>query len=209
MPGKIKNLLEKIVSEKAPGPARTFSIFHVLRAIELISEKPVGRGKLAQELKVGEGAVRTLINRLKEAGIVSTSKVGCQLTVKGLKLFEEYRKVFRKRAKIEKTKLMPTPFNSAIIAKNCGDKVKSGIEQRDAAVRVGAKCVTTIIFKNGRLTIPSVCDDLSRDYPKIAEKLIALLQPEENDVIVVAGADNWESAEYGAAAAAWTFFDDC
>jgi predicted transcriptional regulator len=209
MPSKIKNLLEKIIGEKAPGPARTFSIFHVLRAIELLSEKPVGRGKLAQELSVGEGAVRTLINRLKEAGIVSTSKAGCQLTVKGLKLFEEYRKVFRKRAKIEKTKLMPTPFNSAMLARNCGDKVKSGIEQRDAAVRVGAKCVTTIIFKNGRLIIPSVCDDLSRDYPKIAEKLIELLQPEENDVIVVAGADNLELAEYGATAAAWALFEDC
>lgn len=209
MSGKIKNLLEKIVGEKAPGPARTFSIFHVLRAIELVSGKPVGRGKLAQELRIGEGAVRTLINRLKESGIVSTSKAGCQLTAKGLKLFEEYRKIFRKRAKIEKTKFMPAPFNSAILAKNCGDKVKSGIEQRDAAIKVGAKCATTIIFRNGRLIIPSVCDDLSRDYPKIAEKLIELLQPEENDVIVVAGADSLESAEYGAAAAAWTFFDDC
>ncbi len=207
MPSKVKNLLEKIVGEKAPGPARTFSIFHVLRAIELVSEKPLGRGKLAQELRVGEGAVRTLINRLKKAGIVSTSKAGCQLTVKGLKLFEEYRKIFRRRAKIGKTKLMPTPFNSAILAKNCGDKVKLGIEQRDAAVMVGAKCVTTIIFKNGRLIIPSVCDDLSRDYPKIAEKLIEVLQPEENDVIVVAGANSLESAEYGALAAAWTFFD--
>ncbi|PMB74060.1 hypothetical protein C0199_01535 [Candidatus Bathyarchaeota archaeon] len=209
MPSKIKSLLEKIVGEKAIGPAPTFSILHILRAIELVSEKPVGRGKLAEELRVGEGAVRTIISRLRRAGIFSTSKVGCQLTVKGLKLFEEYKKIFGKRTKIDKAKLMPTPFNSALLAKNCGDKVKSGIEQRDAAVRVGAKGATTIIFKNGRLVIPSVCDDLSRDYPKIAEKLIALLQPEENDVIVVAGADSLELAEYGAAAAAWTLFDDC
>jgi predicted transcriptional regulator len=209
MPTKIKNFLEKVVSEKAIGPAPTFSILHVLRAIELVSEKPVGRGKLAKSLGVGEGAVRTIIGRLKKAGIISTSKAGCQLTVNGLKLFEEYKKIFGKRAKIDEAKLMPAPFNAALLAKNCGDKVKFGIEQRDAAVRVGAKGATTIIFKNGRLIIPSVCDDLLRDYPKIAEKLITLLQPEENDVIIVAGADSLELAEYGAAAAAWTLLDDC
>lgn len=208
MPSKIKNLLNKIVSERV-GPAPTFSVLHLLRAIELISEKPVGRGKLAEELRVGEGAVRTIINRLKKTGLISTSRAGCQLTVKGLKLFEEYKKIFGKRARLEETKLMPAPFNSAILAKNCGDKVKTGIEQRDAAVRVGAKGATTIVFKNGRLIIPSVCDDLSRDYPKIAEKLMVLLQPEENDVIVVACANSLELAEYGAAAAAWTLFDDC
>lgn len=209
MPSKIKNLLEKVVGERTIGPAPTFSVLHVLRAIELVSEKPMGRGRLAEELRVGEGAMRTIINRLKKARIISTSKAGCQLTVKGLKLLKEYRKIFGRRARIEEAKLMPTAFNSAILVKNSGDKVKSGIEQRDAAVRVGAKGVTTIIFKNGRLIIPSVCDDLSKNYPEIAEKLIALLQPEENDVIVVAGADSSELAEYGAAAAAWTFFDDC
>ncbi|MEM3566488.1 MAG: DUF4443 domain-containing protein [Candidatus Bathyarchaeia archaeon] len=209
MQGEIKNLLEEIIGEKAVGPAPTFSILHVLRAIELVSEKPVGRGKLAEELRVGEGAVRTIINRLRKAGIILTSKAGCQLTAKGLKLFEEYKKVFGRRARMDKAKLMPARFNSAILAKNCGDKVKSGIEQRDAAVRVGAKGATTIIFRNGRLIIPSVCDDLSKDYPKIAEEIITLLQPQENDVIVVAGADSLELAEYGAAAAAWTFFGDC
>ncbi|MEM2466797.1 MAG: DUF4443 domain-containing protein [Candidatus Bathyarchaeia archaeon] len=209
MPSGIKNILAKIVDEKVVGPAPTFSILHVLRVIEIISEKPMGRGKLAEELRIGEGAMRTIINRLKRAGLISTSRTGCQLTAKGLKLFDEYRKTLGKRAKLEEVKLMPAPFNSAILAKNCGNKVKSGIEQRDTAVRAGARGATTIIFKNGRLVIPSVCDDLSRDYPKIAEKLIALLQPEENDVIVVAGADTLELAEYGAAAAAWTLFEDC
>ncbi|MEM3698205.1 MAG: DUF4443 domain-containing protein [Candidatus Bathyarchaeia archaeon] len=209
MPSKIKNILEKIASEKVIGPAPTFSVLHVLRAIEAVSEKPVGRGKLAEELRIGEGVARTIINRLKKAGLISTSRAGCQLTVKGLKLFDEYKKTLGKQAKLEEAKLMPTPFNSAILAKNCGDKVKSGIEQRDAAVRVGAKGATTIIFKDGRLIIPSVCDDLSKDYPKIAEELIALLHPEENDVIIVAGANTLELAEYGAAAAAWTLFDDC
>jgi DNA-binding MarR family transcriptional regulator len=209
MPGETKKLLEKIAGERAPGPAPTFSVLHVLRAIELVSEKSVGRARLAEELKVGEGAVRTIVNRLKKAKLLLTSKTGCQLTLKGQKLLEECKKIFGKRAKIEETELMSTPFNFAILAKKCGDKVKFGLEQRDAAVKAGAKGATTIIFKSGRLVIPSVSDDLSRDYPKTAERLLSLLQPEENDVIVVAGADSLELAEYGAAAAIWTFFDDC
>ncbi|MEM2954079.1 MAG: DUF4443 domain-containing protein [Candidatus Bathyarchaeia archaeon] len=209
MHSKFKNVLEKIVGEKVIGPAPTFSVLHVLRTLELVSEKPVGRGKLAEELGIGEGVVRTIISRLKRAGIISTSRAGCQLTVKGLQLFNEYRRTFGKRAKLDEAGLMPSPFNSAILAKNCGNKVKSGIEQRDAAVKVGANGATTIIFKSGRLVIPAVCDDLSKDYPKIAERLVALLKPEENDVIVVAGADTLELAEYGATAAVWTLFEDC
>ncbi|MGC8896604.1 MAG: winged helix-turn-helix domain-containing protein, partial [Candidatus Bathyarchaeia archaeon] len=94
MPCEIKNTLEKIAGEKAPGPAPTFSILHILHAIELVYEKPLGRSKLAEKLRIGEGATRTIINRLKKAKLISTSKVGCKLTDKGLKLLGEIRKFF-------------------------------------------------------------------------------------------------------------------
>jgi len=209
MSRKIKKCLEEIAGERAPGPAPTFSVFHVLRVIEIVAENPVGRGKLAEKLKVGEGAVRTIVNRLKKAGLLLTSKAGCKLTVKGLRLWREYKKIFEKKVEIKEAKLMSTPYNFAILAKNCGDKVKSGMEQRDAAVRVGAKGATTIVFKGGRLIVPSVSDNFSRDYPSTAEKLTALLKPEENDVIVIVGADTLYMAEYGAVAAAWTLLNDC
>lgn len=209
MPPKFKQLLEKIAKEKAPGPATTFSALHLLRAIELVAEKSIGRAKLSEELKVGEGAVRTIITRLKEAGLISTSKAGCSLTVKGRKLWEEYRKFITKKLEVERCELMNAKHNVAVLIKNRGHKVKTGIEQRDAAVKTGAKGAVTIIVKDGRFIVPSVSDNFSREYPDTTQQITKLMQPEENDVIIIGGADTPDIAEHGAMAAAWMLLDDC
>jgi len=209
MPHAFKQILEKITSEKAPGPSLTFSILHMLRAIELIAEKAIGRNKLAEELGVGEGAVRTMVNRLKDAGLITTSKLGCALTSKGLKLWNEYRTVFKRKVEIGKNELTLADYNVAILVKNRGHKIKSGMEQRDAAIMVGAKGATTIMFKAERLIIPSVSDSIAKDFPKAADQMVRLLKPEENDVIVVGSADSLIKAEYGALAAAWALVNDC
>lgn len=206
---KVKKSLEKIAGEKAPGPAPTFSVLHLLRVIELVAEKPIGRTKLAEELNIGQGAARTIVNRLREAGLLSTSKMGCTLTTKGLRLWRDYGKIFQKKIEILASELTNAKHNFAVLAKNCGHKIKSGIEQRDAAVKIGAKGAITIVFRNGRLVIPSVSDDFARDFPDTAEQIIKLLQPEENDAVVISGADTLDLAEYGIAAAAWALLDDC
>jgi len=209
MPHAFKEILEKITREKAPGPSPTFSVFHMLRAIELIGKKAIGRSKLAKELGVGEGAMRTMIKRLKDAGLVTISKLGCVLTSKGLKLWNEYNTVLRRKVEIGKIELTLADYNFAILVKNRGHKVKSGMEQRDAAIMVGAKGATTVMFKGKRLIIPSVSDDVAKNFPKAANQMVRLLQPEENDVIVVGSADSLAKAEYGALAAAWTLVNDC
>jgi predicted transcriptional regulator len=209
MPPVFKRILEKITGEKVPGPSPTFSVFHMLRAIELIANKAIGRSKLAEELGVGEGAMRTMINRLKNAGLITTSKLGCVLTSKGLKLWNECKMVLRRKVGIGKTDLTLADCNVAILVKSRGHKVKSGMEQRDAAIMVGAKGATTIMFKGERLVIPSVSDNMAKDFPKVANQMVRLLQPGENDVIVVGSADSLVKAEYGALAAAWTLVNDC
>jgi len=209
MPHTFKQLLEKITSEKAPGPSPTFSLFHIIRAIELISYKKIGRSKLAENLKVGEGAVRSIIDRLKDAELIVTSKAGCTLTNRGLRLWKEYKSIFRKKIEIGKNELTLSDYNFAILIKNRGHKVKSGVEQRDAAVMAGAKGATTIIFKEGRLIVPSVSSDVAEDFPKAANQIIKLLEPEENDVIIIGSADSLGKAEYGTLAVAWTLLNDC
>lgn len=209
MPHTFKQFLEKIASEKAPGPPSTFSVFHILRAIELISEKTIGRSKLAENLKVGEGAVRTIIDRLRDAGLIVASKAGCTLTKEGLRLWREYKSILVKKIKIGRNELTFAGFNFAVLIKNRSHKVKSGVEQRDSAIIVGAKGATTIMFKKGSLIMPSVSNDVARDFPKAANQIVKLLQPEENDVIIIGSADSLEKAEYGTLAAAWTLLDDC
>jgi predicted transcriptional regulator len=206
---RFKRLFEEMASEKAPGPSPTFSLFHLLRALELISEKPVGRSKLAKELEVGEGTIRTIIERLQNFELVTTSKAGCTLTQKGLRLWKEYRSMFPKKAKVEKSEIAFGEHNFAVLVKNHGSKIRSGVEQRDAAVMAGARGATSCVFKEGRLIIPAVSNDVAKDFPEAAGQIFRLLQPGENDVIVVGSAESSVKATYGALAAAWTLLDDC
>ncbi len=208
MPVKLKDFLEKLASEKAPGPTPTFSALHLLYSLKLIAEGPIGRGRLATELKVGPGAIRTIIKRLKDESLIITSKAGCKLTSKGEKIWKEFKEILGGEGEIEGDKLINANRNFAILVRKLDYKVKSGIEQRDAAIKVGAKGAAVIIFKGERLIIPSVSDDVSKDFPKLAEQIIKLFKPNENDVIVVAGADDLHTARYGAMAAFWTLLED-
>lgn len=202
-----KHLLKELTAERAVGPSATFSVLHLIQAIELIAKEQIGRNKLAEKLGVGEGAVRTLIGRLIAADLISTSKTGCKLTKKGLSLWKEYTSILRK-IQIEENELTHADHNSAILVRNRGHKIKSGMEQRDAAIIVGARNATTILLKNGKLKIPSVSDDVAEDFPEAAKQIIKFLEPEENDVVIIAGGDSPIKAEYGALAAAWTLLDD-
>jgi len=202
-----KQVLEKIAGEKAPGPSATFSLFHILRAMEIMAKQPIGRGMLADTLKVGEGAARTMINRLQKAGLIATSKAGCVLTKKGLSLWKEYTSVFKEKTEIDRNELTLAEYNFAILVKNHGHKVKSGMEQRDAAVMAGAKSATTLIFREKRLIIPSVSSNVAEDFPKAANQVFRLLKPDENDVIIIVGASSPEKAWYGALAAAWALLN--
>jgi len=209
MDDSLKQLLERIAGEKAPGPSPTFSIFHLLLAFELIAEKKIGRAKLAENLNVGEGAIRTIINRLKAASLIETSKTGCFLSRKGLAMWEKYKSIFKKKVEIGKNELSLGNYNFAILVKNRGFKVKSGVEQRDAAIIAGAKGATTMTVKKEHLIIPSVSDNVAKDFPNAATQIVKLLEPKDNDVVIIVSADTLKKAEYGTLAAAWTLFDEC
>lgn len=203
MASQFKNSIESLARPKGPGPSTTFSMFHIFYALELIAEKPIGRTKLAEKLNVGEGAIRTIISRLKDAGLIVTSKEGCNLTDKGFSVWEKFVEVFPKRIEIEKTPLTNSAYNYAFLVKNRGHKVKSGIDQRDAAIMGGARRAVAIVSKNGHLVIESVSNSIEKDFPEASNKILKDLKPEDNDVIIIAGADNPLKAKRGAFAASW------
>ena len=203
MTSKFKRLIESLASPKGPGPSTTFSMFHIFYALELVAEKPIGRNKLAEKLHVGEGAIRTIISRLKDAGLIVTSKEGCTLTDKGLSVWKNFVDAFPKRVEIGKTALTTSEYNYAFLVKNKGHKVKSGIDQRDAAIMGGARRALVIVFKNGCLMIESVSNSVEKDFPEAANEILKNLKPEDNDVIIIAGADNPLKAKRGAFAASW------
>src|SRR5208283_1817675 len=200
----LKKFIQEIAGKKAPGPSTSFTVFHVFYALELMSQKPLGRNKLAKQLNVGDGAVRTIISRLRDAGLIETSEEGCSLTEKGLEIWGQFEQVFPKRVEIPKNELNGSEFNFAFLVKNSGQKVRSGIDQRDAAIIAGARKALVIVFKDGHLCIESVSDCIEKDYPKAASEILGEFAPKDNDSIVIAGADSALRAKRGAFAASWS-----
>jgi len=201
----LKKILDTLVLEKAPGPRPSFSVFDVIKSMELIAEKrSIGRGKIAEELRLGEGATRTLISRLTDARLIAASKSGCSLTEKGEKVWNELKAILPRKFVMEKNELTFAAYSVALQVKGKGEKVKKGLEQRDAAVTVGARGAATLVFKDNRLILPMISTDVAKDYPVTFNQITHLTKLEENDVVIISSADQLKTAEYGALAAAWS-----
>lgn len=193
-----------MAKERAAGPFPSFTELHLTKAIEVIGEKPIGRAGLSGKLQLGEGATRTLIDRLQTERLIKISKAGCELTKDGLSILKDLKSKFPKKMKVPASSVTVGPYNFGILIKNAASKVRNGIEQRDSAVRAGASGAVTLIFRQGRLFMPPPAKIESKEWPEISRRLLGLFQPEENDVIIVSGADTEEKAEQGARAASWT-----
>ncbi|MCD6242945.1 DUF4443 domain-containing protein [Candidatus Bathyarchaeota archaeon] len=203
----VKQILKSLI-EKIPGPTPAFTTIHFIKALELISKGPIGRGKLAKELKVGEGTIRTIIKRLKASNLITTSQSGCSLTTFGETFWKELKEKIPKKAFLERNEFSLADYTIAVLVRGCRDKVKTGLKQRDAAIMVGAEGATTLIVENGKIVAPTVSQNIAKDYPIAYKQIWKLLKPKKNDVIIVGTAKTKEKAEYGALAAALTLIED-
>ena len=196
-------VIENAASKIAPGRAPYFIEAHIVKALIIISSQgPVGRVNLAKALGLGEGSIRTLIRHLEKAELIKTSREGILLTGTGKKLTFSVESMISEAVEVPRSALTVGAFNMAILVRSAAGLVGAGLEQRDAAIKVGAQGATTLIFSNSRLTMPLVKEDIFRDAPKVCEKLLSELKPQENDVIVIGSAHYRLAAEFGAIAAA-------
>lgn len=201
---KALTVLRRLAMEKAPGPPSTFTELHLTKAVEIIGRKAIGRAKLSRELALGEGSTRTLINRLTNGGLATSTKRGIQLTIDGLSILGELQRNFPRGAVVPRSSITVGPHNFGILVRNGGHKVRSGIEQRDAAVRAGAVGAVTLLFKSGLLYAPPMSKFAAKGWEETARKMLEIFNPKESDAIVICGAESVRKAEDGARAAAQT-----
>ena len=69
--------------------------------------------------------------------------------------------------------------------KKYGFALKSGIEQRDAAIRIGAIGATSLLFKHDKFVMPTTNYDPLTKEPRTARLLLEKLKPENGDAIVI------------------------
>jgi len=198
----ILQVIEDAAIKIAPGKAPYFIEAHIVKALMIISRKPVGRVSLARALGLGEGSIRTLIKHLEKAGLIETSREGIVLTGSGQEFVSNVKSRISEIIEIPESALTIGAFNVAALVSGVADSVKAGLEQRDAAIKVGAQGATTLIFSNGRLTMPSTKEDVFMELPRIRDIIISRLMPKEDDIVVIGSAGDKLTAEFGAIAAA-------
>ena len=198
-------VIEKTASKIAPGRTPSFVEAHIVKALETIGAgKGVGRIKLSRILGLGEGATRTLVKHLRNEELVEVSKYGIVLSKYGEEILSELKSKIGEEIEIPKSSLTIGTFNIAILIRSAADSVKYGVEQRDAAIKVGALGATTFVFTSNRLTMPGVGEDVFQNTQTIHDSLVSTLKPKENDVIIIGSANEKRTAEFGAKTAALT-----
>ncbi|MEA1904443.1 MAG: DUF4443 domain-containing protein [Candidatus Hadarchaeota archaeon] len=185
------------MAASAVGPLPRFAEAQVERALELIAEREsMGRKRLAEELGVGEGSVRTILNRLKREGLITSSRTGHALTPKG---HRKLRMKIEKFVQIDAGDLTVGEVDISTIVRGAASRVKRGIEQRDEAIKAGADGVTVFVFRRGKLQFPDGFMDVEKGLAKV---LIETFSPCEGDVIIIGTAQDPAKAEEGTRAAA-------
>ncbi len=202
------DVFKELMREKAPGPSSSFSELHLTRAMEIIGvEGPTGRKKLSEKLRLGEGAVRTMITRLEKARLIHVTKVGCELTEKGKAIFDGIKSGLVCVSPVNSSQLTIGTYSVGILVRGYENKVRHGVEQRDAAIKAGANGAAMLLYKGGKLIMPAISEDVARDYPDVAKQIMDIFQPKESDVVIIGSANNLDIAEDGARAAAWTLME--
>ena len=166
-------LLEKVSHQYNPSRQLSFGIGHIFKALQLAKlNGHISRDLLRKELSLGDGSIKTLIKHLKTTNMIKTSNAGTILTERGEKLISELLSCIPKETDIQKSSITIGKFNYVVLVKNMADSIKSGIEQRDIAIKAGALGATTLIFNDGKFLIPGTNFNALSNETQIQKKLI-------------------------------------
>lgn len=199
---KTLETVTRVAAKVAPGRLPSFSEAQVVKALEDINlQENMGRLKLSKDLHMGEGETRTLVRHLKNEGLIDVSKSGISLSQDGRRLLSSLRTLVSEQIEMPSTPLTVGPFNVAVRVTGMKDSIKYGLEQRDAAIKAGAKGATTLVFTKNRLTMPGTGEDVSKSDPSIPASL-SKLSLNEGDIIIIGSSDEKIKAELGAKTAA-------
>lgn len=185
-------VVTNVATRYAPSRVLSFKEVHIFKTLQLMkANRRVSRVLLCKELALGEGAIKTLVKHLKMNDLISTTNGGTRMTRKGKAICEGLTSSIPAETSLPKCSVALGKFNHAVLLKGLSYVVKSGIEQRDAAIRMNATGATTLLFKDKKLVMPTnTTHDSLRKEPAIRKLLIERLKPEQEDVIIIGSSDS-------------------
>jgi hypothetical protein len=164
---------------------------HVFKTLQLIKSRGhISRDILSKELGLGDGSIRTLMRHLQMNNMIKATNTGTRMTNRGEALLSELLLSIPAEMSLPKCSIALGKFNYVVLLKRHSHPIKSGIEQRDAAIKIGAKGATTLLFKQNKFVMPSNTNyDTLQKEPQISKLLIKMLNPEEGDAIIIGSDD--------------------
>ena len=172
------------------GNLSNFTKIDLLRCLLRI-EKPVSRLKLSKTLDLGEGTIRSILDILKEKNYLESNNKGHYLSGKGSAIIKKIKdKVDMQR--IGAIGLFPDKKNIAIHMKN-PNKTVNVVALRDEAVKSGAE--GALILKYDK-KLKFYDSEYKEDFSGIESEF----DLNKDDLVVLAYADSYKLAEYGALA---------
>ncbi len=192
----------KIIESPQYGPMFRFTDANVYWALYMLSSgKRIGRKRLADEIGVGEGSMRRILETLREWDMIQIKQSGITITRTGLGFLAE---IPIKVIDVDLGDSIVGEYSQPIMVLGVADKIQNGMQQRDAGIKVGATGCTTLVIRGGNLIIPPDWNvDVER--PDVAKSVRATGMT-ENDAIIVGSGNDHRTAMMAALTAAFELF---
>ena len=193
----------RLIDAPQYGPMFRFTDASVYWALHVLSDgKRMGRKRLADEVGVGEGSMRRILNTLKDNNFVDIKQTGITITRTGLAYLSDLP---IRVIDADASKIVLGEFSQAVLVKGVSESIDNGLKQRDAGIRVGALGCTTLVMKSGELLLPPDWS-VDKNEPEVAENLKRVSNMVDGDIIIIGSADDKISAINAALIAAFELF---
>ena len=193
----------RIIDTPQYGPMFRFTDANVYWALHILSDgKRMGRKRLADEIGVGEGSMRRILETLRQWEMITIKQTGITITRSGLGFLSE---IPIRVVDIDVRDAIVGDYSQAIVVYGVGKKIENGMQQRDAGIKVGATGCTTIVIRNGVLTIPPDWN-MDEKNPAVAARIREVTNITEDDAIIVGSAYDQHTAVVAALTAAFELF---
>jgi len=187
------------------GPKKQFDKAHILRTLLIIErEERIGRKGLAKKLILGEGTVRSILKTLIKKGYLESAvAAGHKLTNEGEKFLKNLHNFVLGPKIIDGKELTIGNKDIAVLVRDAANNLKVGIEERDAAIKIGSLGVSVLIFKNNELKFPR-----ETELKVNNDSLYKSFEFKEDDVLIIGTDNTYDKAENAAIAALFTSIGD-
>ena len=193
----------RIIDTPQYGPMFRFTDANVYWALYILSDgKRMGRKRLAEEIGVGEGSMRRILETLRQWEMINIKQTGITITRSGLGFLAE---IPIKVVDLDLKDAIVGTYGQAVVVYGVGKKIENGMQQRDAGIKAGATGCTTLVIRNGALMVPPDWN-MDEKNPAVAARVREVTNITEDDAIIVGSAYDQHTAVVAALTAAFELF---